>query len=553
MSAVKKAVKNPFRKIHPENRHKLAVFFSVLLCCFSRLICVYRIRPQGAAYLFTAYDILLFALVLIPLGTSEAVHELIQKRREIGFHRNAKRIFVSAFLHIAAYVLIVMIIWGFGAKPFSESFLLGKAGLSTLLWMMPVFAADAFILLFRGYFDGQHKRNRSVYIILFRQIVVFLLILFFSGIDSASGQQVSKLLRNEEVKYIYDASGVIKILCIASAVTLLILFGVLMNGHHERLLQRGNDNNRKHESPTGQFYSAAFPLSGAVLCFLSFHFASFLVFGRVFRSGNSVLQSYVWGMYSGIYQTVCLMPFMLIFFLLYNTYKKNTGVMSREEKGELRIRCMNLSGESMIICFFFAGFNLAMAPQIVNGLFGVDSALGRRLICFGTIPMIFCCFAINTSMQLIMIRAVKRLMIHCLIALVPAVGFMIFMPSMNISDIGIYSLIVAGSIYYLLITLMNYLHLIKYLHYNLDVLRVILAPALCALIPAAAVFLLGLLFKLFMPDILSLIICFILYLFAYFFAICRTRLVTVYSLKRIPLGPYIFKLGRKLHFLGDEE
>ena len=552
-SGRKKPGKDLFKKISPNDRLRFAILFSVILCCFTRLICVMRIRPQGAAYLFTSFDLLIFAMVLLPLGASEALCALIRRRREIGFLKNAKRIYVSAFFHILGYVVIVALIWGLGARAFSEDFLMGKAGYTTLLWMLPVFTADAFIFLLRGYSDGHYHGRHSVYIILIRQLVLFLLTIIFAGRDSASGLQVGKLLRNEEVQYIYGASAIIRILGICSIAALVVFLAALMSGHHERSLKRNRDNNRKHESPTGQFYSATFPITAAVVSFMSFHFVSMLCFGKIYREERSMLQSYIWGMYSGIYQTLCLLPFMLIFFLLFNTYKKYSGNMSREEKGEFRIRCMNLSGETTIICFFFTASYLAMAPQILKGMFALDSALGRRLVWFGMIPFILCCFALNTSMQLLTIGSVKRLVIHCLIALIPAAGFMLFMPAMNISDIGIYSLIVAGSIYYLLVTLLNYLHLIKFLHYNIDILRVILAPAGCAFVPGLVVFLLGLLFSLFMPDLLSVIICFLLYLFAHFFAICRTGLITVYSLRRIPLGRYIAKLGRKLHFLGDEK
>ena len=77
----KKSGRDLLRKIRPDDRIRIAVLFSTLLCCLSRLICVNRIRPQGAAYLLTSYDVLLFALVLLPLGASEALHELIRNTR----------------------------------------------------------------------------------------------------------------------------------------------------------------------------------------------------------------------------------------------------------------------------------------------------------------------------------------------------------------------------------------------------------------------------------------------------------------------------------------
>ena len=128
-----------------------------------------------------------------------------------------------------------------------------------------------------------------------------------------------------------------------------------------------------------------------------------------------------------------------------------------------------------------------------------------------------------------------------------------FMPALSIGSIGIYSVITCCSLYHLILSLLNYIHLIQYLHYSMDILRVFLLPALCALVPCIIICLLGLLFAFFMPPLLIVLICFPLYSLAFFFAICRTGLINIYSLKRVPLGRYISRLGRKLHFLGDEQ
>ena len=553
MSAVKGKGRKLLKRIRPDDRIRIAIFLSQLLAVISGLIIVYRIKPSGAAYLFSALDIAVFALVLLPLGASEAVHDLVLKRQQIGFLKNAKRIFTTSTLHLLGYVLICLIIWGVTATRFSENFLFGKSGNTTLLWAMPIFAIDAFVLLLRGYSDGYYRGHHSAYILLIRQAFLFILVLLFAGRDSASGLQVAKLLRNEEVKYIYDAIGIERLLLIVSAVTLILLFITLIGGHPDRNVKRGKDNNRKHESPTGQFYSFAFPLSGAALCFLSFHFASLLLFGRTYRNGKQLLQSYIWGMYSGVYELICLVPLSLIFFLLYNSLRLTGSSVKREDRGELRLRCMNLSGEAMIICFFFVFFYAAMGPHILKGVFGVESALGRRLIYFGLIPLTLCAVSLNTSMQLIILRCNSRLMLHCLIAFIPSVALMQFMPALSIGSIGIYSVIVGCSLYHLILSGLNYLYLVQYLHYSMDILRVFLLPALCALAPCVILCLLGLLFSLFMPPLLIVIICFPLYCLAFFFAICKSGLINVYSLKRVPLGRYISKLGRKLRFLGDEQ
>lgn len=553
MSAVKAKGRKLLKRIRPDERIKIALFLSLLLSCLSGIIMVSRIRPQGAAYFFTSIDVVVFFLILLPLGASEALHDLILKRAQIGFLKNAKRIFTSAFIHVAVYVLLIMIIWGLLALKFSENFLFGKAGYTTLLWGMPLFAADAFIMILRGYSDGYYRGHHSSYALLFRQALLFVLMVIFAGRDSSSGLLVSKLLRNEEVAYIYDAIGSLRILLIVSVLCVIILFILLLGGHPDRRVKRAKDNNRKHESPTGQFYSFSFPLSGAAVCFLSFHYASLLMFGRTYRNGKELLQPYIWGMYSGIAGMLYLMPLGLIFLLLYNSLRLTGNSIKREDRGELRIRCMNLSGEAMIICFFFVIFYLAAGFNIPKGLFGVDSALAVRLVYFGAIPLLFCAIALNTSMQLIILRCRRRLMLHCVIALIPSVALMQFMPGVSIASIGIYSLIVSAVLFYLIITVLNYVHLIQYVHYSLDFLRVLILPALCSLAPGVAVFLLGLLFSLFMPALLNVIICFILYTCGWFFAICKSGLISVYSLRRIPLGRFIGKLGRKLHLLGEEE
>ena len=222
MSAVKEKGRKLLKRIRPDDRLKLSVFLSFILNFISGFIIVSRIRPSGAAYLFSTLDVAIFALVLLPLGASEALHDLILKRAQIGFLKNAKRIFTSAFLHILGYVIICLIIWGISAQVFSEHFLFGKSGYTTLLWAMPIFAVDAFILLLRGYSDGYYRGYQSAYILLAGQFIYFLMVVFFAGRDTVSGQQVAKLLRNEEVQYIYDAIDIERLVLIASSIILLI-------------------------------------------------------------------------------------------------------------------------------------------------------------------------------------------------------------------------------------------------------------------------------------------------------------------------------------------
>ncbi len=553
MSAAREAGRRLLKKIGPEERLRLSIFCSILLTFLSRLIIVRRISPSGAAYLFSSVDILIFFLVLIPVGASEAVHDLIHKRKKIGYMKNAGRIFLSAFLHILAYVVFVIILWIFCARRFSETFLFGKAGLSTLLAMLPLFAADAFTLIFRGHSDGYYGGTHSGYIMLLRQFLAFVLVLIFAGINSASGSSVSALLRNNVVEYIYDANGVLVLLMIAAFATLILYTLTVMGGHYERSLKRGRDTNRKHESPTGMFYSMTFPFSLAFLSFLSFHFASLLVYGKTLKDSISWLKSYVWGMYSGVLGSLCLLPYVMIFFLIYNSIRKLGYGMKGEDRGEYRIRCMNLSGESMLICFFFAVFYAVEAPFLTGGLFKLESALAVRLIWFGIIPMILCCIAINTSMQLILIKKFGMLGLHCLIALIPALLIMIFIPGINVAGMGIYSLLLASGVFYLICALLNYIRLSRELHYSFDPMRVIVLPALCAIASGVPVLILSLLFSLFMPHILIVIIGFVLYFFCFFFAICKAGLISIYSLKRIPLGRYFAKLALKLRFLEEEE
>ncbi|MBP5608224.1 MAG: hypothetical protein J6X66_08170 [Lachnospiraceae bacterium] len=553
MSSAREAGRRLLKKISQEERLRLSIFCSIWLTFFTRLIIVRRISPSGAAYFLSSADILVFFLVLIPVGASEAVHDLIQKRKKTGFMRNAGRIFATAFLHILAYVILVIILWIFNAGRFSESFLFGKAGLSTLLAMLPLFAFDAFTLILRGHSDGYYGGTHSGYIMLIRQFLAFLLVLIFAGINSSSASSVSALLRNNEVQYIYDANGILVLFMIAAFAALILYSLTVAGGHFERSLKRGKDNNRKHESPTGLFYSMTFPFAMAFMAFLSFHFVSLLVYGKTLKSAMTSLKSYIWGMYSGVLGSLCLLPYLMIFFLIYNSVRKLGYGLKGEDRGEYRIRCMNLSGESMLICFFFAVFYAVMAPSLIKGLFGIDSVLALRLVWFGMIPMILCCIAVNTSMQLMLISSFGALSIHCLLALIPALSIMIFIPGINIEGLGIYSVILASGVYYLVCVILNYLKLARELHYSFDILHVIVLPALCAVIAGIPVLLLSLLFSLFMPHILSVIICFALYFFCYLFAVCRAGLISIYSLKRIPLGRYIAKIALKLRFLEDEE
>lgn len=520
----------------------LAVFFSILTRC----VVVRRTGVQGSAYFFAAYEVLVFLLLFFPVGVSSAVREQFGKRFETGFYRNAKRIFNAAVVALFFYLIVITLLWWRFSEGISGFMLLGKTNSLPLMWLLPVFVVDALTLLVRGFLDGEMETSASGIVFLVRQVTTFLFVLIFARVFHVDGSNVSKLFRNEEVKYVYGAAGVAIGFLIGAAVGLLVYFVIYFK--HLSYLQRqvDRDQNRRRENSNGIMFTYA---TGAALAYIGMYsmiFIAQILSMHHFRQEYELVQSYQWGIFEGICQTTGAFPMLLIFLLYLGDSKQISRAYQLGDFHEVRIKCQNLTEFSMMLAFFFTSFHIAAAGVITKGLFGVDSVMAVRMLRYGSLSNLFIVYAFITCLELLFIHQKAKVALHCFGAAV--VGGLALYGLLPSEKLGIYGIFVAMVIFSLVLTFANMIVLNRKIRMRADA-RHILWPFMAALISGALALLLNLLFDLFLPPMVSVILIFPICLLAYFVVGCKIGLITEYTFYGIPLGEQMERFGRMLKVL----
>ncbi|MCR5250903.1 MAG: polysaccharide biosynthesis C-terminal domain-containing protein [Lachnospiraceae bacterium] len=525
---------------------QLYFFLAVCLFFFGRCIIVSRIGIKGSAYLFSSGDLMMFLLMLFPIGAAAAVERLLRIRASLGAWRNAGRIFASASLHAAAYLLISGVLWGVLSEEISARFLIGRVGQMALITMLPMYLLSGMSVILFAACNAYAERRRAAVIAGVSGLFSFLLILFFSGLRNNTGAKVSELLMNAEVRYIYGASGVIRLMVVAAGAALLFLLFLYGRGFQERKKKSRDDKNKRHESPSGMLYLNSFPVAFSLLLFCGVHFASLFCGRLLFAKDASAVYSYQWGNYSGVLLSFALLPLLLIFLIMQHSFREIEQGLEEGGVAELRLKAVSLLRHALIVLLFFAALYLAAASPLCRGLLKCDSAMSVRMLRLGVPVLILAGLALCSMMLLLALHRVREVIVHSLIALVPSL-LMLFLFSAQ-DALGIYAILPAQGIFFLLRFLLDLVFLIRALHPDFDPAELI-RPFLCALAAGAAALVPALLFPLFLPQVLTAFICIAAAFFVYFFLVCRLQVLNAYRLRELPLGNLLMRLGRILHCL----
>ena len=533
--------KSKSRSIIPVPGTAGCVFLALLFGFLSACLITQRISPRGAAGFYSAFCVHVFFLMLFPLGAAQALRSLVGRRYAGGFFRNAARLGVAAAVNGAVFVAIVALFWLPFAERIADRFLMGPGNEMALYWMFPLFAGDTALLLLCAYIDGTEDKATTSKAFLLRQFTGFVFLFLFSGMSNSTGEQAAKLLHYDGIRYIYGAGSAVILLIPGTLAAIVYCVLKLRAGRLRREEMLGRDANKKHESPSGLLYGRCFPLCFSMLGFFSIIFVALLIDSAAAEE-EWLLRSYQWGMFGGVACVFGFLPLALIFLLQYAAAEQVTMGAERRNLTEVRLKCQSLNTQGGLMLSFFAVFTAVMAPQLAKGVMGVDSAMAVRLMRLGSIVLMVCGFALMSGMQILMLKRERRAILHCFLALPPAgLVYYLLRPSFSI-----YAMIPATGLFFALILAQNLRQLWRMIRYQVHPAESVLLPLGICLAGGVGILLLGLLFGLFLPALVVLLICGILYFLFCFIAACRFRLITAYGLRSLPFGEYLIRLGLRL-------
>ncbi|MBR3307392.1 MAG: hypothetical protein IKI75_09090 [Lachnospiraceae bacterium] len=524
----------------------LCMLAVLLLSFFTRCLVVRRTGVNSAAYLYLPAELAEFCL-LFPAGTASALRRLSGRRAESGFYRNAKHLFNSAFLSVLVYCILAAVIWFLAASPLTGILPTGRLGLKPFLWFLPVLILDILTLLFQSYMEGISGGMGIGFSLLVKQTALFVLMFLFAGRLDEEGMRSAAMLKNEEVEYVYSSLNMIRLYIIAAGLGFAAMLFNWVSSSADRARRIAGDQNRKREDSERLLMSLAVPSALAFLA-INLCFTAFLVLRIIMHPDDSILAgSYSWGIYSGIFRSLFLIPFCLVGILhLFSSREVALG-LEQGDTHEIRIKFSGMLTDTALIAAFFCAVITGAAPALVRGLFGTDSAMAVRMVRLSGLSVFAMCLASATTFELMAIKRPLNAFVAGLAGLVPAVIIIFSTGSEGFWDI--YSIIPASLAYFTVLAVFNFASLGRYLHLTPDLPKQLYGPLVCMVITGAVCFAAVALLMLILPAVIVLVIALLLCIALFTFLASALKCITSYTIKSLPLGRVIYRLLRMLRLM----
>jgi len=522
----------------------LCMIAAAVLYVIARATVVSRTGIAGAAYIFSAYQILLTFLLLFPLPLSETLADLIPARIAQGRYKNGKHLFNAGVVQAIFYAVIVVIAWLVLSERISLKYLLGRYNTFSMLFLIIVFVFDLAMLTVRGYLNPLYEREFG-FLLMIRQGVGLVMVIFLADFFKKTGTQVSALLKNNEVGYAYSAAGVALGLVITAFSGAFLYISVYIRSHH--MIRKGiqADGYKYGENSFGIVLSSAFPLciTGAAISA-----AGLLLMGRYFslmhENGGMSLISYQWGLYTGICRSSMLFPMALALFIMMSSFREVRQAVLQQEYAEVRFKLQGLFRMGLMIAVLFSALFLSCAGVIVKGFFGVSSLLAVRLLRMTALLLPPAVYAIMSSLAIHAEKRTLRVALHIVFAL--GVAMLLWRVCLPVFGITIYGVLFAEFIFTVILSAANFIHLrisVGLFISRFDALLGIVIGFGAAL---GVGFLLSFLLGLFLPAILVALITAAVCFLIVFWSCCFFGSMQKHILKNLPLGQPLRRLARKL-------
>jgi O-antigen/teichoic acid export membrane protein len=186
-------------------------------------------------------------------------------------------------------------------------------------------------------------------------------------------------------------------------------------------------------------------------------------------------------------------------------------------------------------------FVLAANELLMTSVYGKSSNLANSSLMLGSLLIYFVGYMVMFSWLLSHMGKSVLTMLNTLVCLALHVALMIlFVPVLNLGILGVLlAVIIAAAIY----DILNLLELSKILSNRQEYLKTFLMPLLSSAIAGVLVFLIGRLLAGLIGEILTLVICIVVFWVVYMIAMIFLRGVRAHELRKVFLGQLFYGIA----------
>ncbi len=518
---------------------------------------VYRIPLQntigdaGMGYYSAAFQIYSIMLIISSYSLPVAVSKLVAARAAKGQYRNARRFFHGALLFAILTGGATCLIALFGADKLAGNIMSMPKSAIALRMLAPTLLIVAVMGVIRGYFQGLGTMVPTAFSQLIEQIVNAVISVVAGVYLFEYGGKVAALLRDDAYQSAWGAAGGTLGTgagAIAGLLVLLIMFLV----HKRRMKKNIVKDNAKYVDSYGKIFSVIIVTVLPVILSTTIYNISDTIDQGLFNyvmdtKGYASIKAEYWGIYSGKYRVLTNVPIALANALCSSMMPSLAACIENGERKLARHKVAIGTRFVMMISIPCAVGLAILGRPLISLMFTGEVDIPAVLLRMGSASVIFYSLSTLSNGVLQGIDKMKVPVRNAAIALVLHVGILYL--TIGVLDWKLYGVVVSCMAFGLLMCILNWISIAKYLNYHQEVRRTFVIPLISSIVMGGVVWLLYFILAKSSTELVSVLISSCVGALVYFVVLLLLRGVRESELKSLPGGGVIVAIAKLFRLL----
>ncbi len=518
---------------------------------------LYRIPLQntigdaGMGYYSAAFQIYSIMLIISSYSLPVAVSKLVAARAAKGQYRNARRFFhgalMFAFLTGGATCLIVL----FGADTLAGNIMSMPKSAIALRMLAPTLLIVAVMGVIRGYFQGLGTMVPTAFSQLVEQIVNAVISVAAGVYLFEYGGKVAAILRDEAFRPAWGAAGG-TLGTGAGALAGLIILLIMFLVHKRRMRKNIKKDNAKFVDTYGRVFSVIIITVLPVILSTTIYNVSDTIDQGLFnfvmdKKGLTDIKAEYWGIYSGKYRVLTNVPIALANALCSSMMPSLAACIENGERRLARHKVAIGIRFVMIISIPCAVALAILGRPLISLMFTGEVDIPAKLLMMGSASVVF--YSLSTLSNGIL-QGIDKMRIpvrNAAIALVLHLGILYL--TISVLDWKLYGVVVSCMAFGLLMCILNWVSITKYLRYHQEIRRTFVIPLISSAVMGVVIWLLFKILSKSSTELVSILITSLVGTIVYFIVLLLLRGVREGELRSLPGGRFVVAAAKLFRLL----
>ena len=517
---------------------------------------IYRVPMQrtigdaGMGYYSAAFQIYSLMLIISSYSLPVAVSKLIAGYTARDEYKNAKRIYNCSMLFACFTGGITCLIVFFCADFLAGLIKLPKSAIALRI-LAPTLLVVAIMGVMRGFFQGNGSMVPTATSQLVEQIINAIVSVVAAKFLFDYGLGVSGLLRDDDYAAAYGAAGGTLGTSAGALAGLICLIIVYLISKRDFNYRVRHDENRHSDTFGRMLFALILTVLPVLLSTTVYNLSDILdqgIFNYVMDTkGLSEVKAEHWGIFSTKYKVLTNVPVALASAVCSSMMPSLTGCIRREEYKIARRKVSLAMRFTMILSIPCAVGLAVLGKPIISTLFQGEVDIPATMLKIGSIAVVF--YSMSTLSNGVL-QGIDKLNIpvrNAAIALVLHVGILYFM--LDVFNMGLYDVVISCVLFALIMCILNWLAIRKYLNYQQEIVRTFVIPTVSSIFMGLVAWLSNFLISKALSSFVSLAISIALSVCVYFVLLIKLKGVKEKEIRSFPGGNLMAAIARFFRLL----